>query len=424
MQYGPPPGWYPPPGQGFPHGPPGPIPPHLQQGFPGQPPHPPGPLSKSVTPAQDGVDSISVPTEQPTAIEKPAAAVKLPTSTEANAQGAQNGPPPPTESKPDVAAALAPPTAPVAQDAAKTKSAPTAQKSGHIQPAIPMKSPIVKQKLPVNGTVQSYATTTSATAPVTNAEASNTPARSGAPAQVATKTLADANRDARAAVAAAMAKLPPAAAQTRKPAQEEHAVDNLTKKVNEMRTQDNARNTRQPGIGGYGGGRGSRGGYRGGRPRTESQTKKMEVPKTDYDFESANAKFNKQDLVKEAIASGDPVSSPLGGTPDELYGGSQRESESLNQPAVTSYNKSSSFFDNISSESKDREESSSKKLGGREFRSEEQKKNLETFGQGSVDSYRGNYRGRGRGRGYRGRGGYGRSRGGMRARGGIVAAES
>ena len=86
-------------------------------------------------------------------------------------------------------------------------------------------------------------------------------------------------------------------------------------------------------------------------------------------------------------------------------------------PAAVGYNKSSSFFDNISSEIKDRNEEGGNKLGGREFRSEERQKNLETFGQGSVDNgYRGGYGrgGRGRGRGYgRGRGG----RGGFEARG-------
>jgi len=70
-------------------------------------------------------------------------------------------------------------------------------------------------------------------------------------------------------------------------------------------------------------------------------------------------------------------------------------------PAQQAYDKKSSFFDNISSELKDRDESKR----GMEFRSEERKKNMETFGQGSVDNYRGGYRSRGRGRGgYRGRG--------------------
>ena len=227
-----------------------------------------------------------------------------------------------------------------------------------------------------------------------------------------------------------MANLPPAAGQQPKQSKQpngESMMDNLTSKVNEMRTNENARTSRQPGTGGYAAGnRGLRGGYRGGRPRTESQTKKIEVPKADYDFESANAKFNKQDLVKEAIASGETLSSPINGTSEQTANGARAEGEqSPSLGATAGYNKTSSFFDNISSEAKDREDNSSKRLGGREFRNEEQKKNFDTFGQGSVDNYRGGYRGRGRGRGFRGgRGSFGRGgRGGMRGRGGPVAAE-
>ena len=153
----------------------------------------------------------------------------------------------------------------------------------------------------------------------------------------------------------------------------------------------------------------------------------MEVPKTDYDFAEANAKFNKQDLVKEAIATGDVIGSPSDGSKDAAEGptnGARAGSEtSIAIPAAPGYNKSSSFFDNISSEIKDRDD---KKLGGREFRSEEQKKNLETFGQGSVDNgYRGRFQGRGRGRGRGYRGGFpNRGRGSIRGRGSAVTAET
>jgi protein LSM14 len=246
--------------------------------------------------------------------------------------------------------------------------------------------------------------------------------------QVPTKSLEDANRDARAAVAAAMAKLPPAPGQKKQTNTETNAMDNLTKKVNEMRTNDNIRTSRQPGTGGYAAGhRGGRGGHRGGRPRDE-QTRKMEVPKTDYDFAEANAKFNKQDLVKEAIATGDTIGSPIDGSNDasaeaSINGARRGSEQGVTIPSVVGYNKSSSFFDNISSESKDRDD---KRLGGREFRSEEQRKNLETFGQGSVDNgYRGGFRGRGRGRGFRGQRGSFSGRGRGSARGnGAVAAES
>ena len=252
------------------------------------------------------------------------------------------------------------------------------------------------------------------------------------PNQLPTKSLEDANRDARAAVAAAMAKLPPAPGQKKK-TNGESAIDNLTSKVNEMRTNDNIRTSRQPGTGGYAAGhRGGRGGYRGGRQREEQSTQKVEVPTTDYNFAEANAKFNKQDLVKSALTIGSPASSPVNSSNDifaetSINGGRRESEQSVIIPAAPGYNKTSSFFDNISSESKDRDDLAGKRLGGREFRSEEQKKNLETFGQGSVDNgFRGSFRGRSRGRGYRGgRGNYSTKggRGAMRGRG-SVAAES
>ena len=245
------------------------------------------------------------------------------------------------------------------------------------------------------------------------------------PLAVPTKTIEEANRDARAAVAAAMAKLPPAPGQ-KKQVDGQDAMDNLTKKVNEMRTNDNIRTSRQPGTGGYvtghrGGGREN---YRGRRPHSEQQGKKVEVPTTDYDFASANAKFNKQDLVKEAIATGSPIETPTtNGTDIMEVNGSKKASEpTIDVPSGIGYNKSSSFFDNISSESKDRTEDAGNRLGGREFRTEERQKNLETFGQGSVDNngYRGGFRGgRARGRGFArggGRGGYAPRAGG---RGGL-----
>lgn len=229
-----------------------------------------------------------------------------------------------------------------------------------------------------------------------------------------------------AAVAAAMAKLKPqgAAQPTQTKPDNDSAMHNLTQKVAEMRADDNIRHGKQPGNGGFAAG------YRGGRaPRRggyrDQQVKPVEVPTTDFDFETSNAKFNKQDLVKEAIATGSPVGTPseetepLNGT----NGTAEKEKETVVIPGAQ-YNKTTSFFDNISSELKDREQARGR-LGGQEFRNEERKKNLETFGQGSVDNYRGGYRGRGRGRGYRGGRGFGRGRGGGgRGRGAAPVAEA
>ena len=358
-----------------------------------------------------------------------------------------SAPPPPTNSKPDIVAALAPPAPVMAQDpsAPTVRAVPTRPKSGRIMPAIPLLSPRTKPHVPANGPVHSNSDGLTPVVPlIANGPLQSTPANTVVItepqpkaatthiSQVATKSFEDANRDARAAVAAAMAKLPPAPVQ--KPQTNgEGAMDNLTKKVNEMRTNDNIRTSRQPGTGGYVAGHrgGGRGGYRGGRNQVDQQGKKVEIPTTDYDFASANAKFNKQDLVKEAIATGSPIEAPTtnGPSAETTMNGTRKESEqSVIIPASVGYNKGSSFFDNISSESKDRDDDNGKRLGGREFRSEEQKKNVETFGQGSVDNgYRGGFRGRGRGRGY------GRGRGGLAARGGrgatrggrgTVAAES
>ena len=366
--------------------------------------------------------------QQELPVDKPTATVKLPSAntTPTTTAAAQNGPSPPTGSKPNVSDALALPAPVIAAEVpAAARSAISAPKSGRIMPAVPILSPSVKPKAPANGTLQSDSTNIPATSQI--------PAKLAAPrpTQVTTKSLDDANRDAKAAVAAAMARLPSAPGQKKK-ANGDSAIDNLTKEVNEMRTNDSIRVSRQPGTGGYAAGhRGGRGGYRGGRQREDQPTKKMEVPKTDYDFAEANAKFNKEDLVKSAIASGSPVSSPInGGSNDNSVeapvNDGRRESEhSVIIPATPGYNKTSSFFDNISSESKDRDELAGKRLGGRDFRSEEQRKNLETFGQGSVDNgYRGGFRGRGRGRGYRGgRGTYAlrAGRGAMRGKGPVTA---
>lgn len=182
------------------------------------------------------------------------------------------------------------------------------------------------------------------------------------------------------------------------------AVDNLSQKVNQMRVQDGP--TR-----GRGSNRGRGAGGRGGR--RESQSKTVDVPKEDFDFESANAKFNKQELVKEAIASGEPITSPTNGdAADPLASATNgHQDDDVVIPAKEKgYDKKSSFFDNISSDLKDRttQQQTGEYIDGRAMRREERTKNMDTFGQGSID---GGFRGRGRGRG-RGFAGRGRGRGG------------
>ncbi|KAI1766459.1 Scd6-like Sm domain-containing protein [Hypoxylon sp. FL1150] len=410
MPYPPPPGWFPP-GQGFPGGPGGPGP---WNSF-GYPPGP-GPQGPPVGPGQ-GMRGTPQQDNKPTPIgagvgvDKQrlvgAPAVELPTEPKSLGQqpipsvptGA--APTPPIESKPTAAEvkataeSLATNSAP---NAAEKKAAPpTGPRSNRVTPAVPIPTAIMSRSGPQ----------------VTAATASVKPAGDPVNGSTSAASLKDATQAAKAAVAVAMAKLEnPAVPQINyRPADSSHrgttsanpnagaVMDNLTKKVNEMRMQatgttSTAGRTTTAG----------RGRSRAGRPGGVS---KVEVPNSDFDFQAGNAKFNKQDLVKEAIAG-----SPLA----ESSNVSNLESTQSEDSGVPiAYNKTRSFFDNISSESKDRAENGGQKPGGREWRGEEQRKNMETFGQGSVDGgYRGNYRGRGRARNTRGRSGHsghGRGRG-------------
>lgn len=399
-----------------------------QQNHPGPhgPIHPPGPAP----PISAGRDTSEKPEDKPTAT------VRLPSAnpTPIPPSASQPAPPPPTESKPDVSAALAPPAP--SNPAVVPKEVPVV--NGRIVPAVPRVSPAVKPAVPVKAPSQAPAkgrTVAPAASAVggLNGDASlSTPATS--------EVVKDPNADAIAAVAAAMAKLPGPSNQTKPHTAPDPSggMDNLTKKVNEMRTQDRIRTSSQQGTGGYAAGNrgrvGHRGGRRGGQHDTIEANKKSTepLPNDDYDFVTANAKFNKQDLVKEAIAAGSPIGSPVEGS-NGMHDEAAAATENGDNPATRSrktsdavpippsYNKASSFFDTLSSDvTKEHEESSKSSarsnLRGREFRNEERKLNLETFGQGSVDAgYGRGYRGRGRGRGgYRGRGGGYRGRGAPR----------
>jgi protein LSM14 len=355
--------------------------------FPPQqmPPGPPGQRGPMPPPQGPGVPTplgSAAPLEDPQPFAKPedkgSAAAKVPGSS---------GTPIPLQEAPSSTS----PGGSVPEgkaEAVQGKAPATGPKSNRIVPAVPL----AKGVPPTNGSTMS-------------------------------KSVEDANREARAAVAAAMAKLP--AAQGQK-SQADDTMDNLSKKVSEMRTNEYARGGRGGLTGGYRG----RGSNRGaGRGQGTQHGQKIEIPTTDYDFDAANAKFNKQDLVKEAIASGSPITTPSEETSGEALmssaNGTRKGSDSGLGAAGPSYNRSTSFFDDISSEIKDRAEihDGVQRRGGREFRHEERQKNMETFGQGSVDNgYR--YRGRGRGRG---RGGFSRGRAaprGGRGRGAPTAADA
>lgn len=297
---------------------------------------------------------------------------------------ATSTPPPPVESKPtaeEVKATAASLAGSASSAAAQepTKAIPTGPKSSRsilIPPAVPLPAALTAKA-------------------AQQSQASPKPVAEQARAEAAAAALRDATQAAKAAVAVAMAKLdtsPPV------PQAGANGVDNLSKKVDELRI--NA----------------ARAGHanRGGRGRGGPRLGKVEVPDTDFDFASANAKFNKHDVVKEAIA-GTPFAEAANGDAAKLD-----TVTDVSAPVEPAYNRAKSFFDNISSETKDRE-SAGHKPGGREWRGEEQRKNIETFGQGSVDGgYRGYRGGRGRGRGGRGRG----YRGGRGGSGGLRQREA
>ncbi|KKY36513.1 putative g2 m phase checkpoint control protein [Diaporthe ampelina] len=288
----------------------------------------------------------------------------------------QESPTPPMASKPSaeevkVTAALLENQKPGAPSA-PGKQIPTGPKGlTKITPAVP---------LPAALTARATQSTVAASANVNNASTNSAAA------------LRDATEAARAAVAVAMAKLEQPGGSAGLPAHpaNSNGVDNLTNKVNEMRVSS-----------GRSGVQNGRGRGRGGARHT-----KVDVPDSDFDFATANAKFNKEDVVKERIAGSPITETPVDAASDGQTGAAAEPKEV--------YDKAKSFFDNISSEAKDRKSNNGQRPGGREWRAEEQHRNIETFGQGSVDGgYRG-YRGRGRGRGGRGRGYGGRGRGAYR----------
>ncbi|KAI9653199.1 MAG: hypothetical protein M1831_006157 [Alyxoria varia] len=448
MPYGPGPGFFPPPGQGFsqppgmgpsPHQQPlsfaGPGPTQQQSRPPPQQPPQQQPLQpQQQTPHQTQPEKPAgqgQPAELSKTILQKQASENLPPQppkaeaqksqgpTQRPASGAQ-GPPPPIESKPDVTAATAP-------GLGNSKNAAAGQRSGRVLPAVPLPHPAKNATKATPKPEQEPPAVESKGEPKPPQTATNAAMQyQNATTQAAT-----------AAVAAAMAKLAPSTnqqptnqqhtnqqhtnqqhtnqqstnQQPTKPSTGNYAMDNLTQRVNEMRTNENNR-AGQPGAGPAPRGRATsrsrgRGGGRGGRG--------IDVPKSDFDFESANARFNKQDLSKDATAGGSPAGIPTDGEAHATNGNTpDRDAvdEDVVIPTAAAYDSKASFFDNISSDIKDREEGADGKRRptGYEFRNEERKRNMETFGMGSVDGgYRGGFRGRGRGRGYRGSGpGYGR----------------
>ncbi|CAN8104546.1 unnamed protein product [Discula destructiva] len=157
--------------------------------------------------------------------------------------------------------------------------------------------------------------------------------------------------------------------------------DNLSRRFNEM-----SLNATRAGFHGVRGGGFNRGRGRGGAGAAHgAPPARVEIPKSDFDFAEANAKFNRDDVIKEKIAGTTAVDAPESTGPKDTG------------EITPAYDKKTSFFDNISTDRRNKE---------LQFdRNAERGKDIDTFGQASVD---GGFR---RGRGGRGRGSRGRGRG-------------
>ncbi|KAJ2783454.1 hypothetical protein GGI15_002581 [Coemansia interrupta] len=176
------------------------------------------------------------------------------------------------------------------------------------------------------------------------------------------------------------------------------------------------------GRGGYNYNNNNRGGYnnRGGRGGYNARgNRRVEIPESDFDFESSNSKLNKEDLAKEfaklnvhvAEGTSDAVTSGSNTTAATASEGGQAES------VTPSYMPKKSFFDDISCEAKERMQMQQQGLSYEERRGRaqaERSQNFETFGQASSDQNRlrySRYNNGGRGGGANGnpnwRGGHG-----------------
>ncbi|XP_058243802.1 LSM14A mRNA processing body assembly factor b isoform X3 [Hemibagrus wyckioides] len=181
---------------------------------------------------------------------------------------------------------------------------------------------------------------------------------------------------------------------------------------------------------GSGGGGGGGGGNQRGRGRFNMRRDGPMKFEKDFDFESANAQFNKEEIDREfqsklkikdeKTVNGEDKGDS--GVETQNSEGNVDEEDPLGPNCY--YDKSKSFFDNISCDDSRKDKSG----GGRERRqtwAEERRMNAETFGL-PLRRGRGGYRGRGGPMGFRGgrgrsagRGSFGPPRGGSGFRGGF-----
>ncbi|KAJ2819947.1 hypothetical protein IWW50_005261, partial [Coemansia erecta] len=161
-----------------------------------------------------------------------------------------------------------------------------------------------------------------------------------------------------------------------------------------------------------------RGNYHG---RGGFQNRRVEVPESDFDFESSNSKLNKDDLAREFAKLNVHVAGSSDAAPSESVASTASAAVAV-EADESAYQPKSSFFDNISCETKERIEMQDQGMSHEERRSRvhaERQQNYETFGQVSAEQNRFRYnRNHQGGRGYYqnnwrgGRGGRGHHRGG------------
>ncbi|NP_001087507.1 protein LSM14 homolog A-A [Xenopus laevis] len=181
--------------------------------------------------------------------------------------------------------------------------------------------------------------------------------------------------------------------------------------IDQLKNDKNDPSKRQPVLSALQPRRG-RGGNRGGRGRFGVRRDGPMKFEKDFDFESANAQFNKEEIDREfhnkLKIKDDKPEKPVNGEDktdsvvDTQNSEGNAEEEEVLAGGVCYYDKTKSFFDNIScDDNRDR----------RQTWAEERRINVETFGLPLRSNRgRGGFRGRGGGMGFRG----GRGRGGER----------
>jgi protein LSM14 len=130
-----------------------------------------------------------------------------------------------------------------------------------------------------------------------------------------------------------------------------------------------------------------------GRRGDEIQAGNIQVPATDYDFVSANAKFDKVALAPQPQSDSDSDSESDITNPENPEAKERKEKKQKEKPKESAYNPSKSFFDSLTANSAPRGNATrggGRGRGrGRSRREEEAQRNLMTFGEAVPPSSNG-----------------------------------